>query len=157
MGEHPLFFTYNGQGNEGDEGHGCNEGHACHEEEGSEQDCQGPLCQGGCVPWEQGEDFGWLDRIQPDQEQEWQNREQEGFSKWQEELRPHQGLDCRCPEGQESTWGQRLCCDQEGLSSLQEGHGTLPVSTHEHVKASARGVGMSTPLERSCFGWSVLL
>merc|ERR1712146_388179 len=45
-------------------------------------------------------------------------------------------------------WPEGFCRNQEGLSSLREGQGTLPVSIqcHDHGKASARGVGMSTPL-----------
>merc|ERR1711918_213074 len=82
----------------------------------------------------------------------WQDCEQEAVGKWQEGLRPHQGLDCCCPEGQEGFGRQGLRCNQEGNSSLQEGQGALPVSsTQKHTKASAQGVGMSTPLERSCF------
>merc|ERR550537_907380 len=52
---------------------------------------------------------------------------------------------------------QGLCRNQEGLCSLQEGQGALPMNMHEHAKASAQGVGMSTPFERSCVGWTVSL
>merc|ERR1711924_344375 len=49
-------------------------------------------------------------------------------------------------------WRQGLRRSEEGNASLQEGQGALPVSsTRKHTKASAQGVGMSTPLERSCF------
>merc|ERR1712093_415805 len=48
--------------------------------------------------------------------------------------------------------GEGLRCNQEGLSSLQKGQGTLPVSVHHHAEASAQGVGMSTPFERRRFG-----
>merc|ERR1711924_364678 len=82
--------------------------------------------------------------------------EQEGIPTGQEEL-PHQGLDYCRPEGQEGFGPEGFCRNQEGLSSLHEGQGTLPVSIHEHGKASARGVGMSTPLERRSFALFVLL
>merc|ERR1711924_551004 len=115
-----FSFSNNGQ---------SHEGNACYEEEGSEQDRQGQSCQVCCFPWHQGEDNRWYDQIRSDQEQEWQDCEQEAVGQWQEGLRQHQGLDC--------------CC--------QEGQGALPVSsTWKHTKASAQGVGMSTPLERSC-------
>merc|ERR1711959_572048 len=61
----------------------------------------------------------------------------------------HQGLDYCCPEGQEGFGPEGLRRNQEGLSSLQEGQGTLPVNIREHAEAAAQGVGMSTPLERS--------
>merc|ERR1712224_1169780 len=94
----------------------------------------------------------WTVQDRLDQEQEWQDCEQEDVSKGQEGLRPHQGLDCCCPEGQEGFGSQGLRRSEEGNSSLQEGQGALPVSSsHEHTKASAQGVGMSTALERSCF------
>merc|ERR1712182_30198 len=65
----------------------------------------------------------------------------------------NKGLDCRCPEGKEGFGREGLRRSEEGNSSLQESQGALPVSsTHEHTEASAQGVGMSTPLERSCFG-----
>merc|ERR1711977_418701 len=87
-------------------------------------------------------------------EQDCEDCEQEAVGSWQEGLRQHQGLDCCRPEGQEGFGRQGLRRSEEGNSSLQEGQGALPVSsTHEHTKASAQGVGMSTPLERSCFGW----
>merc|ERR1712124_215226 len=79
-------------------------------------------------------------------EQEETGGRQEGFC-------PHQGLDYCCAEGQEGFGREGLRCNQEGFSSLQESQGALPVSVHEHAKASAQGVGMSTPFERRCFGW----
>merc|ERR1712124_233539 len=79
------------------------------------------------------------------------DREQEGIPASQEE-QLHQGLDHCCPEGQEGFGPQGLRCNQEGLSSLQEGKRILSVSIDEHAEASAQGVGMSTPLERRCFG-----
>merc|ERR1712139_130960 len=91
-----------------------------------------------------------------DQEQVRQDREQEEISPRQEE-QLHQGLDYCRPEGQEGFGPQGLCCDQEGLCSLQEGQRALPMNMHEHAKASAQGVGMSTPLERRCVGWTVSL
>merc|ERR1719201_688461 len=150
-----FSFSNNGQSHEGNESDGSHEGHACYEEEGSEQDRQGQSCQISCFPWHQGEDNRWYDQIGSDQEQEWQDCEQEAVGKWQEGFRPHQGLDCCCPEGQEGFGRQGLRRSEEGNSSLQEGQGALPVSsTREHTKASAQGVGMSTPLERSCFDWN---
>merc|ERR1711869_193910 len=62
-------------------------------------------------------------------EQERQDREQEEISPRQEE-QLHQGLDYCSPEGQEGFGPQGLRCDQEGLSALQKGQGTLPVSVH---------------------------
>merc|ERR1711904_51560 len=53
--------------------------------------------------------------------------------------------DCR-PEGQEGTEDHRLRRSQEGLRALQEGQGVLLKML---VMASAQGVGMSTPFERS--------
>merc|ERR1712139_291779 len=126
-----------------------------HEEEGSEQDCEGQTCKVGGFQWHQGEDPHWLEEERLDQEQDWQDCEQEAVGKRQEGLRQHQGLDGCCPEGQEGFGRQGLRRGEEGNSSLQEGQGALPVSsTHEHTKASAQGVGMSTPLERSCFDWN---
>merc|ERR1711985_223659 len=133
--ERQLFFNQNGESDEGDESYGRHEGHACYEEEGSEQDRQGQDGQGSRLPWQQGEDRRWHDQIRFDQEQVRQDREQEAIPLRQEE-QLHQGLRC----------------DQEGLRSLQEGQGTLPVSMHRHAKASAQGVGMSTPLERRRLG-----
>merc|ERR1712124_43550 len=127
-----FSFSNNGQSHEGNESDGSHEGHEGHEEEGSEQDCEGQTRKVGGLPWHQGQDLLWTVQDRLDQEQEWQDCEQEDVSKGQEGLRPHQGLDCCCPEG-------------------QEGQGALPVSsTHKHTKASAQGVGMSTALERSC-------
>merc|ERR1719160_1143263 len=104
---------------------------------------KGRFAKGG-LPWIQG------------QELPWQDCEQEGIPTGQEE-QLHQGLDNCRPEGQEGFGPEGLCGNQEGLSSLQEGQGTLPVSIHEHGKASARGVGMSTPLERRSFALSAFL
>merc|ERR1712205_123372 len=99
-----------------------------------------------------GQSRFWTCQDRLDEEQEWQDCEQEAVGSWQEGLRRHQGLDCCRPEGQEGFGRQGLRRSEEGNSSLQEGQGALPVSsTHEHTKASAQGVGMSTPLERSCF------
>merc|ERR1712224_1081426 len=142
-----LFSCDNGQSHE------SHEGHAGHEEEGSEQDCAGQTCKVGGLPWHQGQDLWWLEQDRLDQEQERQDCEQEAVSKWQEGLCQHQGLDCCCPEGKEGFGCQGLRRSEEGNSSLQEAQGALPVSkAHERAKASAQGVGMSTPLERSCFG-----
>merc|ERR1719333_1785434 len=91
------------------------------EEEGREQDCQGQARKVGGFQWHQGEDLHWLEEERFDQEQEGQDREQEAISKRQEELRQHQGLECRCPEGQESAWCEGLRRSQEGHSSVQEG------------------------------------
>merc|ERR1712224_204573 len=66
-------------------------------------------------------------------------------------------LDCCRHQGKEGIGSQGLCRNQEGLCSLQEGQGALPMNMHEHAKASAQGVGMSTPLERRCVGWTVSL
>merc|ERR1711924_587650 len=66
-------------------------------------------------------------------------------------------LDYGRPEGQEGFGPEGLCRNHEGLSSLQEGQGALPMNMHKHAKASAQGVGMSTPLERRCVGWTVSL
>merc|ERR1711981_568378 len=118
-----LDFCHNGQGNEGDEGHGSNEGHARHEEEDREQDRQGPNGKGIGLPWLQGQDRGWNDRCFPDQEQARQDREQEKIRVWQEE-----SLDCCRDQGKEGIGPQGLRCNQEGLSSLQEGQGALPVN-----------------------------
>merc|ERR1711924_387113 len=85
-----------------------------------------------------------------DQEQERQDREQEEVGVWQEER-----LDCCRHQVKEGIGSQGLCRNQEGLCSLQEGQGALPMNMHEHAKASAQGVGMSTPFERSCVGWTV--
>merc|ERR1719240_747385 len=74
----------------------------------------------------QGEDLHWLEEERFDQEQVWQDREQEAIGKWQESLRPHQGLDCCCPEGQEGFGCEGLRCSQKRHSSLQEGQGALP-------------------------------
>merc|ERR1739848_735318 len=149
--EHQFFFSQDGQSNEGNESDGSHEGHACYEEEGSEQDRQGQSCQSSCFPWHQGEDSWWYDQIRSDQEQVRQDREQEAISLCQEE-QLHQGLDYCRPEGQEGLGPEGLRCDQEGLTSLQQGQGTLPVSMHRHAEASAQGVGMSTPLERRRLG-----
>merc|ERR1711924_244056 len=97
------------------------------------------------LPWHQGEDLHWLDP---------RGFEQERFCSGEEALRDQrQGLDCRCPEGQEGFGCEGLRCNQEGLSSLQKGQGTLSVSVHRHAEASAQGVGMSTPFERRRFAW----
>merc|ERR1711959_311969 len=47
---------------------------------------------------------------------------------------------------------QGLRCSEEGNCSLQEGQGALPVSICKRLKATAQGVGMSTPFERRSFG-----
>merc|ERR1711988_97574 len=54
------LFRHNGQGNEGDEGHGCYEGHEGNEEEGSEQDCKGTLRQGCGLPGSKAKTSGGL-------------------------------------------------------------------------------------------------
>merc|ERR1712124_29837 len=148
----PSFLLLRGQGNEGDEGHGRHEGHEGHEEEDREQDRQGQNGKGIGLPWIQGENRGWYDSCLLDQEQERQDCEQEKVGVWQEER-----LDCCRPQGKEGIGSQGLCRNQEGLCSLQEGQGALPMNMHEHAKASAQGVGMSTPFERSCVGWIVSL
>merc|ERR1711924_242648 len=56
------------------------------------------------------------------------------------------------PEGQEGLGCQGLRCSEEGNCSLQEGQGALPVSICKRLKATAQGVGMSTPFERRSFG-----
>merc|ERR1712134_221491 len=145
---HP-FLSQNGQSHESHEGNGSDESDEGDEEEGSEQDCQEQERKAGGFQRHQGEDHVWLEEERFDQEQD---RQQEAKRKWQEGLRTHQGLDCCCPEGQEGFGRQGLRRSEEGNSSLQEGQGALPVSsTRKHTKASAQGVGMSTPLERSCF------
>merc|ERR1711977_502103 len=136
-----LFFSKNGQSNEGDEGY------ESHEEEDREQDRQGQNGKGIGLPWFQGQDRGWYDCRLLDQEQARQDREQEKVGVWQEEC-----LDCRRDEGKEGFGCEGLRCNQEGLSSLQKGQGTLPVSVHRHAEASAQGVGISTPFERRRFG-----
>merc|ERR1739848_972812 len=105
-----LFLYYNGQGNEGDEGH---------EEEDREQDRQGQICKGIGLPWFQGQDRGWYDCGL---------LEQEKVSVWQEEC-----LDCRRDEGKEGIGPQGLRRNQEGLCSLQEGQGALPVDMNMPV------------------------
>merc|ERR1711977_409999 len=147
-----LFFRKNGQSNEGVEGYGSHEGHESHEEEDREQDRQGQNGKGIGLPWFQGQDRGWYDCRLLDQEQARQDREQEEVGVWQEEC-----LDCRRHQGKEGIGSQGLCRNQEGLCSLQEGQGALPMNMHEHAKASAQGVGMSTPFERRYVGWTVLL
>merc|ERR1711924_299687 len=54
-------------------------------------------------------------------------------------------------------WVSRALSQSRRALSLQEGQGALPMNMHEHAKASAQGVGMSTPLERRCVGWTVSL
>merc|ERR1712167_298238 len=100
---HQSFLRYNGQGNEGDEGH--------EEEEG--------WFQGGSAPRYVREDHRWLDQRFIDEEQVWQDREQEGFNGLQEAQR----LDYCHPEGQEGFGPEGLRRNQEGFSSLQEGQG----------------------------------
>merc|ERR1712164_95632 len=100
-----------------------------------------------------GEDLHWLEEERLDQEQERRSCEQEAIGQWKEVLRPHQGLDRCCPEGQKGFGCEGLRRSQEGFSSLQEGQGALPVSKHVHyAEASAQGVGISTPFERHCLG-----
>merc|ERR1711904_739842 len=148
-------FSNNGQSHEGNESDGSHEGHEGHEEEGSEQDCEGQDGKVSGLPWHQGQDRFWIVKDRLDEEQEWQDCEQEAVGSWQEGLCQHQGLDCCCPEGQEGLGRQGLRRSEEGNSSLQEGQGALPVNrAHYHTEASAQGVGMSTPLERSCFDWN---
>merc|ERR1712224_97585 len=121
---HKVFPSHhNGQGYEGDEGHGSHEGHESHEEEVCEQDCQGPLGQGACVPWIKGKDCWWPHCIFLDKEQERQGCEQEAFGIQQEE-----SLDSGLHKGEEGTGPQGLRCIQEGLSSLQEGQGVLQLN-----------------------------
>merc|ERR1719321_657591 len=108
---------------------------------GCEQDRKGPHGQSHGVPRIQGEDSRWLDCIVLDQEQIWKDREQEEILYFQEEL-----LDDCLLEGKEGSEDQGLRRNQEGLRALQEGQGVLLKML---VMASARGVGMSTPFERS--------
>merc|ERR1711985_148435 len=130
---HSPFYHY-GQGYEGNEGHGGHEGHEGNEEEGCEQDRKGPLCQGRRLPWIQGKDRKWLDQERLGEEQARKDCEQEEIGIWQEELRQHQGLDHRRPEGQEGTWCEGLRRYQEGLSSLQEGQGVLQLNASEWLQ-----------------------
>merc|ERR1711862_1084401 len=104
------------------------------EEEGSEQDCKGTHGQGIGLPWIPGENRGWYDSCLLNQEQERQDREQEKVGVWQEER-----LDCCRHQGKEGIGSQGLCRNQEGLCSLQEGQGALPMNMHDHAKASAQG------------------
>merc|ERR1712146_794676 len=89
----------------------------------------------------------------PYQEQAWQDREQE-----EEPEQQVQPMARSREEGPRGTEDQGLLCYQEGHAPLQEGQGAVcPVrkcislqqvvsSSIEHVTASARAVGMSTPL-----------
>merc|ERR1711904_133004 len=131
----------NGQGHEGNESDGCHEGDEGHEEKVCEQDRKGPHGQSHGVPRVQGEDSWWLDRLCLDEEQVRQDREQEEICHFQEKH-----LDDCCPEGKEGTETQGLRRNQEGLRTLQEGQGVLLKML---VTASAQGVGISTPFERS--------
>merc|ERR1719158_2779596 len=88
---------------------------------------KGRMANGIGVPWFQGEDCRGSDCFVPDQEQTRQGREQEAVCSWQEE-----SLDCRCDQGKEGIGPQGLRRDQEGLCSLQQGQGALPVNIHEH-------------------------
>merc|ERR1712224_267702 len=127
----------------GNEGDGSHEGHEGHEEEKCQQNCQVRR-----LSWVQREDHRWLDQERFGGEQAWQDCEQEKCGSWEKGLRPHQGLDYSSPEGKEGTSCEGLCCCQEGHCSLQAGQGALPVNilyVHEHARASAQGVGMSTP------------
>merc|ERR1712224_60090 len=94
---------------------------------------EGQIRKVSCLPWHQGEDHLWLDQDRFVQEQTWQDREQGECSTWQEAIRQHQGLDCCRPEGQEGFGCQGLRRHQEGLSSLQEGQGALPVSMNKYL------------------------
>merc|ERR1712144_175570 len=105
-----------------------------HEEEDREQDCKGPLGQSLGVPWIQGEDRGWNDQILFDQEQARQGCQQEE----QVDRCRHQGKEGPEPQG--------ICRDQEGITPLQEGKGTLQLKTC--MMALAQGVGISTAFER---------
>merc|ERR1711939_874644 len=145
-------FSNNGQSHEGNESDGSHEGHEGHEEEGSEQDCEGQACKVGGFQWHQGEDLHWLEEERFDQEQEWQDREQEAISKWQEGLRAHQGLDCCCPEGQEGFGCEGLRCSQEGNSSLQESQGALPVSNMSIPRLQLRAWGCLRPSSAVALG-----
>merc|ERR1719456_1688848 len=80
--------------------------------------------KGNGLPWFQGKDRRWNDCFFPDQEQAWQDREQEEVRLWQEE-----SLDCRRDQGKEGIGSQGIRRNQEGLRSLQEGQGALPVNT----------------------------
>merc|ERR1712072_707135 len=93
------------------------------------------------VPRVQGEDSWWLDCLCIDEEQVRQDREQEEINLCQEER-----LDDCCLKGKEGTETQGLRRNQEGLRALQEGQGVLLKML---VTASAQGVGISTPFERS--------
>merc|ERR1712124_159129 len=89
-----FSFSNNGQSHGGNESDGSHEGHEGHVEEGSEQDCEGQTCKVGGLPWHQGQDLLWTVQDRLDQ--------------GQEGLRPHQGLDCCCAEGQEGFGRQGL-------------------------------------------------
>merc|ERR1712118_223187 len=108
----------------GNESDGRHEGDEGHEEKVCEQDRKGPHGQSDGVPRVQGEDSWWLDRLCLHEEH----------------------LDHCCPEGKEGTETQGLRRNQEGLRALQEGQGVLLKML---VTASAQGVGISTPFERS--------
>merc|ERR1712118_100627 len=113
--------------------------------------------KGSCLPWHQGEDLHWLDQERLGPEQAWQGRDQEAARRWQEELRQHQGLDRRRPEGQEGSRRQGLHGSEEGHSSLQRGQGALSVSIRKQTNASAQDVGMSTTFERHRLGCYLVL
>merc|ERR1712118_108163 len=129
----------------GNEGDGSHEGDEGNEEEGSQQDRQGQIREISRLPWHQVQDPFWLDQVRLGQEQARQDRDQEASCSWQEVLRPHQGLGCCLPEGQEGFGRQGLRRNQEGLSSLQEGQGALPVNISSMLRLQLRAWGCLRP------------
>merc|ERR1712167_224708 len=83
------------------------------------------------LPWFQGQDCWWYDCCLMGQEK---------VGVWQEEC-----LDCRRHEGKEGIGSQGLRRNQEGLSSLQKGQGTLPVSVHDMPRLQLRVWGCLLP------------
>merc|ERR1712087_280956 len=96
------------EGNEGDESHE----EESHEEKGNEsqQDRQGQACESFRLPRNQSEDGERPGEVGYDEEQVWQDREQEGIRRFQEEVchqRAEEVVGCM-QEGSQGARNQRL-------------------------------------------------
>merc|ERR1711907_78929 len=117
----PTSILHDGQGNEGNESHGCDESNEGHEEEA--RLCK--ACQASCLLWQDRQDRNWIEEDGPCAEQVRQGRQQEESCPCEVSFRRLARSSC---EGPQSSEHQGLRSYQEGYSTLQEGEGALSVS-----------------------------
>merc|ERR1712146_502144 len=92
---------------------------------GGVEDRTGKDVAGGRVPGQQGQDHGRLEEERPHQEQEWQDRQQEGFREREAGVQAYLGLDEGRGEGAQAAQGEGFRGGEEGYRALQARQGDL--------------------------------